>query len=273
MNVSAAQQTLIVERLRTAGCVFAENEMEMIVSSANDARELNEMLERRIAGFPVEQIVGWTVFCGVRIALDRGVFVPRRRSEFLVQEAVAVAKSTHTTHPPVVVDLCCGSGGLSAAIVAALGDVELLAVDCDPVAVRCASRNLGGATVYQGDLYAPLPDTLKCCIDIIVANVPYVPTDELRTLPAEARLHEPQMALDGGKDGLDVLRRVAAGAPQWLRPGGHLFIETSSRQAPTALQIFASAGLIPHESTSSEFDATVVTGYNPDVITKVAYSP
>ena len=99
---------------------------------------------------------------------------------------------------PVVVDLCCGSGAVGAALAAAL-DVELYAVDVDPEAVRCARRNVGpvGGVVYAGDLYAPLPADLHGRVEVLAANAPYVPTDDIRLLPLEARLHEPRAALDG----------------------------------------------------------------------------
>ena len=90
--------------------------------------------------------------------------------------------------------------------------------------------------------------------------MPYVPTGEIGFLPPEARAHEPRVALDGGADGLDVLRRVAAGAPQWLRPGGHLLIETTERQAPSAQAAFAASGLTARVASSDDLDATVVIG-------------
>ena len=175
------------------------------------------MVDERVAGVPVEQLVGWVTFCGLRILVDRGVFVPRRRTELLVRESVGLARRVDG---PVVVDLCCGSGAVGAAIAAALPSVELHAVDIDPVAVRCASRNLAGAgaSVYEGDLDAPLPITLAGRVDVLVANAPYVPSGEIGMLPREARVHEPRTALDGGTDGLDVLRRLAAAALRWLAP-------------------------------------------------------
>jgi release factor glutamine methyltransferase len=97
---------------------------------------------------------------------------------------------------------------------------------------------------------------------VLVANVPYVPTAELDLLPAEARLHEPRVALDGGEDGLDVLRRVVALAPGWLAPGGHLLVEASEVQAPKAAAVMAAGGLVPDVVTDEDLDATVVVGEN-----------
>jgi len=140
------------------------------------------------------------------------------------------------------------------------------AVDIDPAAARCARRNLesSGGRVYEGDLFDPLPPALRGRVGVIVANVPYVPSDEVRLLPAEARAHEPLVALDGGPDGLDVLRRVAAGAPDWLAPGGHLLIETSERQVMPAIAAFEANGLAVRVESSDDLYATVVIGTSVD---------
>ncbi|MGH3470360.1 MAG: putative protein N(5)-glutamine methyltransferase, partial [Thermocrispum sp.] len=134
--------------------------------------------------------------------------------------------------------------------------------DVDPAAVRCARRNVdaAGGRVYEGDLYGPLPAVLRGRVDVLVANAPYVPTEAIALMPAEARLHEPPVALDGGGDGLDVVRRVSSGAPRWLAAGGHLLVETSARQAPLVVECFARNGLSPQVARSDELDATVVVG-------------
>ncbi|MGW3004174.1 putative protein N(5)-glutamine methyltransferase, partial [Streptomyces sp. NPDC001155] len=139
------------------------------------------------------------------------------------------------------------------------------AADIDPAAVRCAGRNLApyGGRAHAGDLYAALPATLRGRVGILTANVPYVPTAELPLLPPEARDHEPRVALDGGADGLDVLRRVAAGAAEWLAPGGCLLTETSERQAPAAVRAFSGAGLTTRLAVSEELSAHVVIGIRP----------
>jgi release factor glutamine methyltransferase len=246
-----------VARLRAAGCVFAEDEARLLIATARTPDELSALMERRAAGLPLEQVLGWAEFCGLRIAVDPGVFVPRRRTEFLVQQAAAVAAPR-----VIVVDLCCGAGAIGAALAAAMDQAEVHAVDIDPAAVRCARRNVAGH-VYQGDLYQPLPARLAGRVGILTANVPYVPTGDVGFLPPEARAHEPLVALDGGPDGLDVLRRVAAGAPEWLAPGGRLLIETSERQAPQAAAAFAASGLVPRIATSADLDATVIVGTLP----------
>ena len=128
-------------------------------------------------------------------------------------------------------------------------------------AVSCARRNVAPAgKVYRGDLFGPLPVALRGRVDVVVANVPYVPTDEIALLPTEARVHEPRVALDGGTDGLDVLRRVAAQAPRWLAPGGQLLIESSVGQAPVSLEILRAHGFSARLASSDELDARVVIG-------------
>lgn len=247
----------VVSALRAAGCVFAEDEAELILATARTPEEAARMVDRRAAGLPLEHVLGWARFHGLRVTVEPGVFVPRRRTEFLVDQALAAAPDA-----TVVVDLCCGSGALGAALAAALDDAEVHAADIDPAAVRCARRNLApfGGRVHEGDLYGALPAGLRGRVGILTANVPYVPTADVALLPAEAREHEPLVALDGGADGLDVLRRVAAGAPAWLAPGGCLLTETSERQAPAALRAVADAGLTPRLAVDEDRHAHVVTG-------------
>jgi release factor glutamine methyltransferase len=259
-TASLRPRSAIVARLRAAGCVFAEDEARLLVSAARTSADLAGMVDRRVTGIPLEHVLGWAEFCGLRIAVEPGVFVPRRRTEFLVRQAAALARPQ-----AVVVDLCCGSGAVGAALVAVLDRVELHAVDIDPAAVRCARRNVAaaGGQVYEGDLYEPLPARLRGRVDVLVANAPYVPTEAVGLLPPEARIHEPRVALDGGADGLDVQRRVIAAAPLWLAPGGHLLVETSERQAPQTVEIFARYGLIPRAACSDELHATVVIGTRP----------
>jgi release factor glutamine methyltransferase len=249
----------VVTRLRAAGCVFAEDEARLLLAGATTPAELDAMVERRAAGQPLEYVLGWAGFCGLRIQVDAGVFVPRRRTEFLVSRAAALGRAKRP--PLVVVDLCCGSGAIGAALAAALGPVELHAADLDPAAVACARRNLAGVgQVHQGDLDEPLPATLRGRVGLLVANAPYVPTGELGLLPPEARDHESRAALDGGADGLGLLRRVIAAAPGWLAPGGHLLFETSERQAPQIMAAVAASGLTPEVTESDELSATVITG-------------
>jgi len=249
----------IAARLRAAGCVFAEDEARLLVSAAARPADLDDMVRRRAAGSPLEHVLGWAEFCGLRISVGPGVFVPRQRTRHLVRQAAALAPAR-----AVAVDLCCGSGALGAALAAQADLAELHAADIDPAALRHARRNLPAhAHVHHGDLFGPLPAHLRGRVHILMANIPYVPTAEIALLPAEARLHEPRTALDGGPDGLDVLRRLAAEAPHWLAPGGHLLVETARRQAADACAILAAAGLIPRVAECTAPPAHVVVAERP----------
>jgi release factor glutamine methyltransferase len=261
----APTQTAIVERLRAAGCVFAEDEADLLLTTAA-SDELEQMVQQRVRGDPLEQILGWAEFGGLRVAVIAGVFVPRRRTELLLRQALALAPPH-----PVVVELCCGSAALALALASTLSAVELYVTDIDSAAVQCARQNLAGLPgrvgVLQGDLYEPLPHSLLGRVDLLLANAPYVPTGSMRLLPPEARLYEPRVALDGGADGLDVVQRIVAGAKRWLAPDGAVLLETSRGQAPAvvaALECHEMAGRIV---TSDDLDATVVIGgrIRPDI--------
>jgi release factor glutamine methyltransferase len=245
----------IVTTLRAAGCVFAEDEARLLTEAAADPGRLAALVERRVAGIPLEQLLGWAEFCGLRIVVEPGVFVPRRRTELLVREAAA-------RRPRTVVELCCGSGAIAAALTDRLDSPDVYAADIDPAAVRCARRNLPAAHVYEGDLDAPLPPRLERSVDVLVANAPYVPTKEIALMPPEARDHEPRVALDGGADGLDLARRVMAVAPRWLAPAGVVIVETSRRQAPLLAAAATAAGLVP-EVVHDEDGGTAVVARRP----------
>lgn len=249
----------VVHALRTAGCVFAEAEADLITGAARTPERLARMVRDRSSGWPLEQVVGWAEFCGMRVVVRPGVFAPRRRTEWLAAEAIALAGGV-VGRRPVVLDLCCGTGALAAAVGAAV-DAEVHAADIDPTAVACARLNLRERRrVYEGNLFEPLPSRLRGRVDVLVANVPYVPTGEIDLLPFEARVHEPRVALDGGADGLEVARRVAATAPAWLAPGGSLLIETSRRQVAAATGVLEAAGLAVRVTESDLLEATVVVG-------------
>ncbi|GAA2529664.1 putative protein N(5)-glutamine methyltransferase [Pilimelia columellifera] len=250
----------VVLRLRAAGCVFAEDEARLLVGAARTPQELIVMTRRRVDGEPLEVILGWAEFCGLRIAVDPGVFVPRQRTAYLVEEAIAV-----TSEGAVVVDLCCGTGAIGAAVAARAPGIRLHAADIEPASVRCARRNLEpiGGQVHEGDLFDALPAELRGTVDVLLVNAPYVPTGEIAMMPPEARDHEPRVALDGGTDGVDVHRRVAESAARWLAPGGHLFIESGESQAALTAAAMSAHGLQAYTLTSDEWCSTVAIGRRP----------
>lgn len=250
----------LVTRLRAAGSVFAEEEAALLENAADDATHLEAMVTRRLAGHPLEQVVGWVDFAGVRVQLSAGVFVPRQRTALVAELAAA-----DSPQAGLVIDLCTGSGALLAAVLARRQDLVGHAADLDPVAVACARRNLDAtrASVHQGDLYDALPAHLRGRVDVLMVNAPYVPSDEIAFLPPEARDHEPRLALDGGLDGLDVHRRVALEAGTWLVPGGVLLIEVSHDQLPVATDLMKAAGLVPETVADDERGALVMRSFRP----------
>ena len=269
---SPAPPAGLVERLRAAGCVFAEEEAVLLAEAAEDGVALERMAAARAEGVPLEQVVGWADFCGLRISVAPTVFVPRRRTGLLVRLALEVLRPGG---PPgdlpadIVVDLGCGTGAIAAALLAAEPGLDLWAVDLDPTAVTCARRNLPPERVLEGDLYTPLPTRLRGRVDLVAANAPYVPTDAIATMPPEARDHEARIALDGGRDGLDVQRRVIAEAPGWLAPGGRLLVETSVRQAGGTAAAMRAAGLVAEVRHDQDLEGTVAVGRSPGVTPEV----
>ena len=242
--------------------------------AAASGPELEALVSRRVAGEPLEHLLGWASFMGLRIVVGPGVFVPRRRSELLVRLAVSIVRRRMRPRGPrddasrgglstLVVDLCCGSGAIGAALAAECPEAEVWAADVDPVAVSYARRNLPADRVVEGDLYDALPARLRGAVDVLVVNAPYVPTDAIAMMPPEARDHEPRVALDGGTDGVDLHRRIAAGARGWLRPGGHLLVETGRSQAALTAAACEAAGLAAHVETDDDLDATAVVAAAP----------
>jgi release factor glutamine methyltransferase len=253
----------IVTRLRAAGCVFAEEEAGLLVSSAATGSQLQELVRRRVAGEPLEHLLGWVEFAGLRIGVRPGVFVPRRRSQLLAERAVQLL---HDYPAGPAVELCCGSGAISVVLARQFSRLELHATDIEAAAAACARDNLaehGGAgpaswRVYVGDLYAPLSPDLVGRVAVLIANAPYVPTKSIRLLPPEARLYEPSVTRDGGSDGLAVLRRILADASHWLAPGGHLLVECSPDQAAVLLAEAAQWRLAGQALADDQIGATAV---------------
>jgi release factor glutamine methyltransferase len=257
-RVSPVAWPEVVQRLRSAGCVFAEEEADRLLAAAPDAGALESMIARRVAGVPLEHVIGFADFAGVRLVVADTVFVPRHRTELLTSTARTMLRDGG-----VVLDLCCGTGALGLVVVRGFTGVRLVATDIDPAAVDCARRNLLGISgeVFAGDLFAVVPPDLRGRVDLLLANVPYVPTAEIAYLPEEFRVHEARAALDGGADGLDVLRRVAAEAAAWLAPGGALLTEAGSGQLETAHALLRAGGLRPETITDDETETNVVIGF------------
>jgi release factor glutamine methyltransferase len=218
----------LTDRLSRAGFIAAEAEAaELLAAATGDDGRLDALLERRLTGEPLAWITGSVSFCGVEIHVDTGVYVPRWQSEQLARRAVERLPATG-----VAVDLCTGSGAIAATLARHRPRARVVATDIDEHAVACARSN--GVEAYPGDLFAPLAADLRGIVDVIVSVVPYVPTPDLPLLQRDTFTFESTLAYDGGPDGTDILRRVLAGAPLFLRPGGALLLELGGAQ-PGAL--------------------------------------
>lgn len=234
---SRCDRSEAARRLAAAGCVAAEAEAEELAASASgDDEMLAALVERRSSGEPLAWITGTTLFCGHSVAVTAGVYVPRWQSEQLARRAAALL-------PPGgrAIDLGTGSGAIACALLDRRPDASVLGTERDPVAARCARRN--GVNVVDGDLFEGVPSSWRGTVDVIVAVLPYVPTDEIVYLPRDVRDFEPIVALDGGEDGLAVVRRAVGHVREWLRDGGRALFELGGDQLDLITPILETARL------------------------------
>jgi release factor glutamine methyltransferase len=307
-------------RLAAAGCVSAEAEARWLLEEAVGigpgtlparraeplpqpaATRLERMVARRVAGEPLQYVIGWAPFGPLRLEVGPGVFVPRPETEIVAERAArhlaesaggsgglssearaqapgsqaepsvaprvdpgsgglssearagtpgsqaepSVAPRWDRGSAPVAVDLCTGSGAIACFLAEEVPGARVLATEIDPGALAWARRNLRDRPVelLEGDLDEPLPADLEGGVDVLVANVPYVPASAMLLLPRDVHEHEPRVALEGGPDGLDVLRRVVARAPHWLAPGGWLVCEIGADQGEAAAALLEEQRLV-----------------------------
>lgn len=227
------RRATVVARLQAAGCVAAGEEADELLAAAPDEATLAGWLGRRERGEPLAWITGTVRFCGRTVRVDPGVYVPRAQTEDLARRAAAVL-------PPGgrAVDLCTGCGAVAAHLRAAVPSAAVVGVDLDLRAAACARRN--GVPAIAADLAAGLRPGLG--VDVVTAVAPYVPTGGLRLLPADVQRYEPRRALDGGPDGLDLVRRVVGAAAGLLRPGGWLLLEVGGDQDAALAPALHAAG-------------------------------
>lgn len=205
--------------------------------SPDERERYRVLVAKRAEGMPLQYVTGEMPFRHLVIHVEPGVFIPRPETEVLVD---VVLEHIRDTAEPVVLDLCTGSGCIAASIAHEHHGARLWAVDAAPAAVDTARRNAlhSGVSdrvqVVHGDLFDPLPHELLGTVDFIASNPPYVPSADLPDLPAEVLGFEPHAALDGGPDGLDVFRRIASHALEWLAPGGGLAIELDAGRVEDA---------------------------------------
>jgi release factor glutamine methyltransferase len=215
-----------------AGCVAADEEAEEMLSAAPDAATIDLWAARREQGEPLAWITGRLRFCGLDLYVDPGVYGPRAQTDDLARRASAVLPGGGRA-----ADLCTGTGAVACQLSRAVPGAVVVGTDIDPLAAACARRN--GVLAVVGDLDEGLAGRT---FDVVTAVAPYVPTGELQWLPADVQRYEPRLALDGGDDGLTVVRRLVAGAARILRPGGWLVTEIGGRQDQALEAVLVDAG-------------------------------
>jgi release factor glutamine methyltransferase len=215
--------------------VAAAEEAAELLEASSDDDDLRRMVTRRLTGEPLAWITGTTVFCGLDVSVDRGVYVPRWQSEALARWAARLL-------PPAGrgVDLCTGTGALAMVMQSSRPDALVVATEVDPLAARCARSN--GVMVYRGSLDEALPDTWASRVDVMVGVPPYVPDGALHLLPRDVQRFEPRLALDGGPDGLALVRAVVRRSPRWVRPDGWLGLEVGGDQVDEVVAGFEGQG-------------------------------
>lgn len=215
----------------------AEEEAAEILAVARDATEVEALVARRAGGEPLAWVTGSAAFCGIRVKVHAGVYVPRRQTEPLARRAAALLPAGG-----VAVDLCTGAGPIACFLQAGSPGATVVATDVAAAAVACARDN--GVEALLGDLDGPLPSRLLGSVDVLTAVPPYVPTDALHFLPRGVVAFEPRLALDGGDQGLRALSAVVARSTRWLRPGGWLLLELGGDQAAAVAGEMGAAGFV-----------------------------
>jgi len=254
MHADPTTMLQITERLVRAGCVAASEEAAELTAAAPTSAMLEAWLRRREDGEPLAWIVGRARFCGHVLVIEPGVFVPRFQTEDLARRAAAFL-------PPggSALDLCTGAGAVAVHLRCSVPSAAVLAVEQDLDAARCARRN--GVAVVVDDLAGSI--RAAAVFDVVTAVAPYVPTGSLHLLPSDVLRHEPRAALDGGADGLDVVRRVVGRAALLLRPGGHLLLELGGDQDGTVAPILRDAGftdVVAHKDDDGDLRSVTATG-------------
>jgi release factor glutamine methyltransferase len=236
-RTAGGQRTRIAGALAQAGFIAPAAEAdELLGASDQGVGPIEELLARRLRGEPLAWVTGSVDFCGVRIRVDPGVFVPRPHTEALARRAVELLPADG-----IAVDLCTGCGAVAVVLGSARPGADVVATDIDPAAVACARRN--GVRALIGDLDGPLPPSLRGRVDLLTAVVPYVPSEELHLLPGDVLAHEPHGALDGGPGGTAMLVRAAGAAGRLLNARGTALLELGGDQAHAMATALADVGL------------------------------
>jgi release factor glutamine methyltransferase len=211
---------------------------------ARDEKEFLTLVDRRAEGEPIPYIKGFTEFRGLELLVEPGTFVPRDSSEFLAEQAV---RRLRKRKAPVYLDLATGAGTIALAVANEVPGATVFGTDLSEEAIVLAKKNARQLKVrarfVAGDLFAALPRKLRGTVDVITIHPPYVARDEIDDLPDEIRAWEPIHTLtDHSDDGLEIVRRTAEEAPDWLRPRGWLLMETDPDRARDVKKVLTRAG-------------------------------
>ncbi len=198
-------------------------------------------MRRRLAGEPLQYVLGTAAFRRLELRVGPGVFIPRPETELVAERAMERLPSGG-----IVVDLCTGSGAIALSVADERPDARVLATELSPAASQWAISNRDSlglrAEIAQGDLFTPLPSDLAGRVDVVVSNPPYVDPGERSLLPRDVVDHEPPEALFAPGEGTSVISRIASDAPAWLRPDGWLVLEIGETQRTAVRRILEEHG-------------------------------
>ena len=246
-------EVLVMSVMRmTRQNIFAQQETEV---GSRLEQDLAVLLEQRLQRTPLAYILGYREFYGINVMVTPSVMVPRPETENMVEHTLFMALMGMETRELVIADVGTGSGAIAVNLAIHLPSAKIYAVDISEPALDVAAYNIRGHSVADrirlghGDLLDPVPEP----VDVIVANLPYIPTDRIPTLQPEVR-QEPVIALDGGPDGLDLVRRLLAQAPEKLKTPGIILMELDPEQFPAAEE--SARQHFPDADISAEQDLT-----------------
>ena len=230
----------VVTRLREGGVESPEAEARWIVRAAA-GRDLDELVRRRLAGEPLQYVLGTAAFRRLELRVGPGVFIPRPETELVAERAMARLPERGT-----LVDVCTGSGAIALSVADERPDASVVATELSPAASQWATSNRDASglrvDLYQGDLFAPLPTDLAGRVDVAVSNPPYVDPDERSLLPRDVVDHEPEVGLFAPGMGTSVIARIASEARSWLRPDGWLVLEIGETQGAAVRSLLEERG-------------------------------
>ncbi len=225
--------------------------------TSGEVDHYRELIRRRAALEPVAYILGRSYFRNLTLKVNRAVLVPRPETEIVVDAALSFLMEKDWQRPPRVLDLGTGSGAIAISVLAGFPQADVTAVDLSGEALSLAEENARTAG-FNGNIEFAMSDFFERLdpmetFDLIISNPPYISEEEWPQLPPDVRDFEPRQALYGGLDGLDCFRRLAAEAPQFLRPGGCLVVEIGYRQGDPVRELFAGAAMFGHVDIEQDY--------------------